>query len=610
MSIDALLHEIERQANIRNAEVAFSLFADLLHVLRGKYHLAQPPLTSFSGHPLLAHFALCERAARAWGQIMLEEAFDPSSSAKLPIVLAHLPMLHALAHGTSEGNFDTWIRLLDHHQQGRYSPQALSRLLMLLVPGTSLDISPYRFHQNFPEIVTAQAISAIAGMTCATKESDRSRNAAIDFLCSNVPQVADYSRVGIGGCFQDAWMRCSYAEHSAKHRAKRFLNEISAKIVSRDTTPTINRHRTGNKPVMVVPLDSFDSRHAMFRCYGSAISECRTYFQTIAIAERSTLDEKATAIFDHCHYIDEECLTSEGIISLPAVMELIKSYSPAVVLYPSIGMSLYTILLSNYRLAPLQVMSYGHPATSASPHIDVGITEKQWIGNPSLYTEKIIGLPTGTFQFTLPDGCEPPNPATSEVNQSTIRIAIPSVCQKWSKDFLESLASIEKQSEKPIEFHFFSGVHNIYYPAAANAVRRVLPMATIHPFMPYNRYLETLQSCSIHAGTFPFGGTNSLVDSLTCGIPIVCIMGQEAQGRVDADFALRAGLPSWLVAEDKTGFVDAAVRLINEPGLLTQLREDLTTRRSRIAQQLTSEGRPSVFAQTLNQLVLGTQPAI
>lgn len=51
---------------------------------------------------------------------------------------------------------------------------------------------------------------------------------------------------------------------------------------------------------------------------------------------------------------------------------------------PSIGMDLTTIFASNTRLAPVQVIALGHPATTHSDFIEYVIVEDDYVGSENV----------------------------------------------------------------------------------------------------------------------------------------------------------------------------------------------------------------------------------
>jgi predicted O-linked N-acetylglucosamine transferase (SPINDLY family) len=74
---------------------------------------------------------------------------------------------------------------------------------------------------------------------------------------------------------------------------------------------------------------------------------------------------------------------------------------------------------------------------------------------------------------------------------------------------------------------------------------------------------------------FPLGNTNGVVDSLTVGLPGVCLRGPEVFEMIDSALFARAGLPDWLVADTIEDYLRAALRLAQNHDERTTLRDTL-----------------------------------
>jgi hypothetical protein len=168
-----------------------------------------------------------------------------------------------------------------------------------------------------------------------------------------------------------------------------------------------------------------------------------------------------------------------------------------------------------------------------------------------------------------------------------LRVAVPSMVVKVTVPFLEGLRRIvvrcqevwsdpengSWESAPKLEFHFFPSVLGVVRAAARRQLQRWLPGAVVHDRMDYVGYMGTLARCHLHLSTYPFGGTNSLVDSMMLGIPIVCLEGAEPHEKFDALMLRRVGLAG-LIARTPAEYEDLAVKLLTdstERVLLAQL---------------------------------------
>ena len=82
--------------------------------------------------------------------------------------------------------------------------------------------------------------------------------------------------------------------------------------------------------------------------------------------------------------------------------------------------------------------------------------------------------------------------------------------------------------------------------------------------MPYEDYLARLRGCDLFLDPFPYGNTNSIVDTVSQGLPGVCMTGREVHERLDAALFRRLGLPESLIAADAGQYERAAIELIDD----------------------------------------------
>ena len=86
--------------------------------------------------------------------------------------------------------------------------------------------------------------------------------------------------------------------------------------------------------------------------------------------------------------------------------------------------------------------------------------------------------------------------------------------------------------------------------------------AVVLPRADYNTYINNLNKCDFFLSTFPFGATNSIVDAVIQGLPVVNLNGDEAHAKNDSDMLRTIDQPDWLSANSIKEYVEAAVRLV------------------------------------------------
>ena len=372
----------------------------------------------------------------------------------------------------------------------------------------------------------------------------------------------------------DAYMYCSYAFRADKHAFKGTIHKLYSDMMERhgfkEQDFSKRKHKIGEKPTVIIPMEWFTSLHAMFRCYAPLVCQLRTKFRVIGIGRPHAIDEVSRKELDGWLELPEDNVV------LTKVVERIRNVKPDIIWYPSIGMDLVWVALASVRLAPIQMMTLGHPASSQSPAIDYAVCEEGDVRDKKLFTEELVELPLGAqFNFVMRPDADLPTPFVEE-NPEVIRIAVPAMVLKLNYSFLATLKEIQEKAKRPVEFHFWPNMITTVLAQTAKEIREVLPGAFTYERSQYNHYIRQLQRCHMQLGTFPFGGTNSNVDAMLLGIPTVCMEGYEPHATCDAKMLRKAGMPEWLIAQNQEEYIAAAVRLIESDAERIALSRYLT----------------------------------
>ena len=359
----------------------------------------------------------------------------------------------------------------------------------------------------------------------------------------------------------DAYMYCSYADRPDKHRIKKLIHQLYVRLIYahgfEDAKPKAAKL---TKPTVLVPVEWFTSLHAMYRCYAPLIRQLRTRFRVVGAGRPHAIDEVSRQEFDDWIAVPADHVALEQIV------EQVKALAPDIVYYPSIGMDLVWVALASVRLAPLQLMSLGHPASSCSPAIDYVICEQGDVGDPALFTETLAELPKGSlFKFVMRVDADlpPPTLKRTDVPGSVVKLAVPAMVLKLNAPFLATLKRIAETAKSPVEFHFWPNMIGTNLYQTSREIRKWLPEAITYERSQYNAYMRQLAECHVQLGTFPFGGTNSNIDCMLLGLPLVAMIGDEPHARFDATMQARVRLPNWLTCHTTEEYIAAAVRLID-----------------------------------------------
>ena len=357
----------------------------------------------------------------------------------------------------------------------------------------------------------------------------------------------------------NAWMYTSYAESPRKHDLKKDINYLIRSLIDWPVPDVTNRRPTSDsqKPLLVVIHERFTEVHAMYRCYAPSIRDLQKYFRLIAVSEERHIDDAGERLFEKTIKIGENK-------NLQEIVTLITNLQPDMVYYPSLGMSHWTVVLAQLRLAPIQIMSHGHPATSMSDQIDYA-----YIGNmhgdiEDLHSEKVfVGPALADFEPHLQLPEKLPNLAVPTDRQ--VRIAVNSKVMKLSARLIKICNRLMDAASTRVEFVFFPGERGVYFDGLEAAIKMRVPGAQVVPYCSYDDFLRELCTCDLALAAFPFGNTNSTVDTCLLGIPTVAYHGLEGHSQSDRLVIQTAGLADWLVCDTDQSYFETALELIENP---------------------------------------------
>ncbi|MFN4151835.1 MAG: hypothetical protein ACK4IX_12925, partial [Candidatus Sericytochromatia bacterium] len=132
----------------------------------------------------------------------------------------------------------------------------------------------------------------------------------------------------------------------------------------------------------------------------------------------------------------------------------IKENDFQVIYYPDIGMSIESIILSNLRIAPIQIAGYGHPVSTFGSEIDffmVGEDTENIEEIEKNYSEKVIVLPfNGLKTLNIKDIKTKDN----SKNKNEIIISCLASIPKLNHEYILMLNKIIKNSKKKVIIRF------------------------------------------------------------------------------------------------------------------------------------------------------------
>ena len=513
----------------------------------------------------IKHF--CTRVAVAMSELFSDPKLDISEGGAqrfftlqrwINMIFASSPFVNADHVLQTYNRNPDKTNLSDFHLDNARS--SLIKFCILYLPESNINVNLDALWNLDPELCASLCFALQSPRFIATDQAFSKRGTILQWFPEKLAAIENLNNVP-SAISHDVYMHCSYDIAENKHWVKKALNQVIRRHLlqggwtDRDVTKLGERN---GKPVMVVLLEHFHSSHSIYRTHSTSMIAARERFYLIGVGN-DAVDEAGKAVFDEFHVLE-----GSNVVSKLDHLKAICEKNGAAVLYmPSIGMDLTTIFASNTRLAPIQVIALGHPATTHSDFIEYVIVEDDYVGSEKCFSEQLLRLPKDALPY-VPSALAPQHVEYRlRENPEVVNIGIASTTMKLNPYFLAALKAIRDRANVKVHFHFALGQSSgVTHPYVERFIKSYLGNdATAHPHAPYDQYLRILHNCDMMVNPFPFGNTNGIIDMVTLGLVGVCKTGAEVHEHIDEGLFKRLGLPEWLIANTVDEYVERAIRL-------------------------------------------------
>lgn len=551
--VDELLDRLERAVFQRQTKQGVQLLLQLLQQMstqRSPYGILPPTSTPEERRAAYTRIAAMISALVCSPDFLIDLA-------QIEFLAGRKPMLEAIFELSGyEGPFHLLRYNGTRNQDGSVMLRANQVFVLSLF--YSLDALPPELIQGVLKLPPDQLLPLLLGWFTAPfvhhERGEQNRSILIEH-CSQIESASPTQ--GIVQAMTSAWMHCSYADHPRKHDIKRSLNEVWRRLNKMGGLKSrASERRVVEKPTLLICAERMTSGHAMHRSYAASLQQLRGKFKTICMATQGFITADTHELFD-------EVSVLETGVPLQEIGARIVRMAPDVIYYPSLGMSEWTQMTSNQRFAPIQLMTLGHPAPAMMDTMDYALVqaghgEAAWEFGRMVIERQAWGqfAPVSeSINFAV---------ETEPFDDGRLHIAVNSSLMKLSPRFLALCERIEAEVKRPVHFHFFASAAGVMYDRIRQVFERRFRYFTLEPARHYQAFLNVLARCDLALAAFPFGNTNSTVDTCLLGIPTVAYYANEVLSIGDRDVMRLVGLPSWLVATDDEAYFETAMKLIHD----------------------------------------------
>lgn len=527
----------------------------------------------------IKHF--CTRVAVAMSELFSDPKLDISEGGAqrfftlqrwINMIFASSPFVNADHVLQTYNRNPDKTNLSDFHLDNARS--SLIKFCIFYLPESNVNVNLDALWNLDPELCASLCFALQSPRFIGTDQAFSKRGTLLQWFPEKLATIENLNNVP-SAISHDVYMHCSYDIAENKHWVKKALNQVIRRHLlkggwtDRDVTKLGERD---GKPVMVVLLEHFHSSHSIYRTHSTSMIAARERFHLIGVGNEA-VDAAGQAVFDEFHLLKGDNIFSK----LNELKEICEKNGAAVLYMPSIGMDLTTIFASNTRLAPVQVIALGHPATTHSDFIEYVIVEDDYVGSEKCFSEQLLRLPKDALPY-VPSALAPQHVEYRlRENPEVVNIGIASTTMKLNPYFLAALKAIRDRANVKVHFHFALGQSSgVTHPYVERFIKSYLGNdATAHPHAPYDQYLRILHNCDMMVNPFPFGNTNGIIDMVTLGLVGVCKTGAEVHEHIDEGLFKRLGLPEWLIANTVDEYVERAIRLAENHQERLELRRHI-----------------------------------
>jgi hypothetical protein len=609
------IEDYETAVSQRKYEAAAQLMLQILHGVDGAYGTFENVLTAYHVENyagLRPEVQLATRFAAATSTLMADPDFNFNQEG-FQRAIVYQRWLAAIFSITPFRNADHIMRLMDVRDDR--SVQDLSvpinklyKFTLLYFPMSRIPLDMDALWAVDPGMAASLGIALLSPRFNGDAVAYSRREWMLPWLAEKLPQVEGMQALP-AGVMHDAYMHCSYAAREDRHDIKRAINVLARRQMEAWNLKPVERVpqiKKGHKPVLLVVVEYFTGGHSIYRTHSRAIEGAKEKFHVIGMGYEGQVDGLGRAIFDEFIPISGDGLDAH----LRCVRDVAVAREIDVFYMPSVGMFQLTMYLTNLRLAPVQAVALGHPATTHSDATDWVVVEDDYVGGEKCFSEGLMRLPKDGMPYR-PSEQASSRPLTPplELDRSKVHVVVAATPMKLNPAFIEACQLIEKGATEPVHFHFLVGSsRGIVHEQAQQWVENQLAdHVSFYPHQNYHEYLRVIQSCDLFINPFPFGNTNGIVDCVTAGLIGVCKTGPEVFEHIDEAMFKRMGFPEALIAESTAAYIHKAVMLIDNKTYRDRLRLELS---GPDAVQVLFRGRPDIMGQMfLQQLEKLSKPA-
>ena len=243
------------------------------------------------------------------------------------------------------------------------------------------------------------------------------------------------------------------------------------------------------------------------------------------------------------------------------------------VIFADVGMTLPSILVSNLRIAPTQILLTGHPVSTFGGQMDWFVTGALTDTNPDNYSERLAILPHFGAIHEPVDW----TPTGKKHGTDWIVVNCSAYGQKIHHEFLATINEAFGHATKPVKLQLFCGnapMRSKGLGAFADSVAAAVPNAHVEliAHLPYADYMARIEQADFGIDNWPFGGSNVISDQIAAGVPVLCMAGDRWFNSIGPAMMRAMG---YLDTANRDQFTNRLKIMVRDHGISDEWRKDI-----------------------------------
>ena len=355
-------------------------------------------------------------------------------------------------------------------------------------------------------------------------------------------------------------------DHCINQKLARLYREVFP--ILKDNARIPLRTRGGKKRIGFYCTYMFKT-HTMHKMFGAVLKHLDRNKFEVYMYHTGKFDEDLTPYFNRVTVLHN---IGKFRDILERIKQIILDDCLDVIIYPEIGMEHVTYLSSMMRLAPVQMVWWGHPE-SQHTNIDYYIMSEYFRANPAHFSEKLIRMKTSSLVYTRPS-------EVPDINITREMLGIPItgniyMCVqslfKYSHDFDAVLQNILETDPNGYIVCVDSICKPYYLNTLVNrwiAKRMYTDRMVMMPRCPdVKAFLTLCQHATVLLDTFPFSGSTSHLECFSIGKVVITKQGDDLRGSLCSGLYRRLKIRNAPIAHAVDEYVAIACEMANNHAL-------------------------------------------